>query len=583
MKKIGSIRRRLLKVYMILILGIIIILSGIGLMYAFNGMGDVRDQLIDESLNTNMHLKKELIKEHYGQLTYEKETLVGSNGESLESASEWIAEITGDTIDVTTIFVKCEEGFKRIATNVINQETGELITGTLLDLESEVYKAIIEGNSYTGEQVIYGDTYMTKYQPILDGQGKVIGILFEGIAIDHISQLIDDDINQATMLFVVLAVIIIIVSGAATYVIAITISKPLEDTTKYTRVLSNLDLSQELPAQLLNENNEIGILNRSLQELKKALKHVMQGAIALSDEVTSKSTELQDVTDYVNKTSEEISLVVDQIAGGASHQASNTQDGAMRVEELGELIGKSEKYIFTLRDAANEVGQLKEEGVVLIEQLTALSHESQLQVAESYQNILKTKEKSDIITRASEKIKAIASQTSLLALNASIEAARTGEEGKGFVVIATEIRKLADQSDKFVLEIERSIAELGDASNIAVGTMTRIKSDMNKQADSVVLTHNKFKGISGAIENTQRLLVDVLALQKLMIERRDEIIEIMQTLSAIAEENAAATQEVAGSIKEQTESVDVMNHTAQRLAAVATNLKDEVGRFKLEK
>ncbi|MGL5677058.1 MAG: methyl-accepting chemotaxis protein, partial [Cellulosilyticaceae bacterium] len=230
--------------------------------------------------------------------------------------------------------------------------------------------------------------------------------------------------------------------------------------------------------------------------------------------------------------------------------------------------------------AAGQVAHLKDEGVILINQLSEESIQTQKEVELSYQNILRTKEKSDIITRASEKIKAIASQTSLLALNASIEAARTGEEGKGFVVIATEIRKLAEQADRFTAEIEQNIKDLSETSAGAVEAMQRITTRIDNQAGSVKDTQSKFNGIADAIENTWLIINDVLKMQQQMTAKRDEIIDIMQTLSAIAEENAAATQEVAGSIKEQTESVDNMNELAKKLEAIAVHLKETVNQFK---
>lgn len=579
-KRKGSIREKLLVNYVTLIVVMIVITTVGGCILSRVSMDNVKYTMMKSRLESDVYLRKQLLSYKYGSIEQGEDTLVATSGSDLYGDEEWVDSLSKDDLEETTVFAKTSEGYKRIATTIIDEETGERIIGTSIENTSPIVQAVETGGIYIGDNVINGQPYMCAYAPIEDSQGMIIGMLFTGVPEADLLTLIRHELNLATSVFLIIGVGVILISILITIITAIHISKPLEKAAAYTNVLGQLDLSDEMPPLVMKQNNEIGDLGKSIVSLREALCDVMGETIALAEEVSVRANDLGVVTDYVNKTSEEISLVGEQIADGASHQANNTQDGAMHVENLGILIGDAGKGIESLKNAAGQVAHLKDEGVILINQLSEESIQTQKEVELSYQNILRTKEKSDIITRASEKIKAIASQTSLLALNASIEAARTGEEGKGFVVIATEIRKLAEQADRFTAEIEQNIKDLSETSAGAVEAMQRITTRIDNQADSVKDTQSKFNGIADAIENTWMIINDVLKMQQQMTAKRDEIIDIMQTLSAIAEENAAATQEVAGSIKEQTESVDNMNELAKKLEAIAVHLKETVNQFK---
>ena len=137
---------------------------------------------------------------------------------------------------------------------------------------------------------------------------------------------------------------------------------------------------------------------------------------------------------------------VEGIAGGASEQARQTEDGATKADLLGHTIDQDIEYIGNLNNASLRVANVIDEGLVEIENLYNITEESNIAAKGIFDIIVKTNESSTKISQASNVISSIAEQTNLLALNAAIEAARAGEAGKGFAVVAEEIRKLAEQS-----------------------------------------------------------------------------------------------------------------------------------------
>ena len=200
---------------------------------------------------------------------------------------------------------------------------------------------------------------------------------------------------------------------------------------------------------------------------------------------------------------------------------------------------------------------------------------------EIYNVVLNTSNSAKKIENASQMIRSIAEQTNLLALNAAIEAARAGEAGRGFAVVADEIRKLAEDSNKFTKEIEEIVAELIDKTNSAVTTMKEAAALTAAQTEGVEVTKNKFEGIAGAIEKTREALDMLNKTGEAMNRKKDEIIDIIQSLSALSEENAAGTEQASASVEEQTSSMVEIAGASEELAKLAEEMQKSISKFKI--
>ncbi|WP_041720473.1 methyl-accepting chemotaxis protein [Alkaliphilus metalliredigens] len=157
---------------------------------------------------------------------------------------------------------------------------------------------------------------------------------------------------------------------------------------------------------------------------------------------------------------------------------------------------------------------------------------------------------------------------------------RAGDAGKGFAVVADEIRKLAEQSSAFTEEIATIIKELTDKTGNAVKTMQEVGKITKSQTESVELTNVKFKGIDDAIEDMKGIIAEINESGQSMEVKKDEIISIIENLSAISEENAAGTEEAAASVEQQTAAMEEIANGSDALARLAEEMQESIAKFK---
>ena len=147
-------------------------------------------------------------------------------------------------------------------------------------------------------------------------------------------------------------------------------------------------------------------------------------------------------------------------------------------------------------------------------------------------------------------------------------------------MVAQEIRKLAEESNKFTEEIEVIIQELAEKTGMAVDTMEETRDIIRSQAESVEDTHNKYVGIADSIEDMKKHIEAINESEKLMEQKKNDVINIMQNLSAISEENAAGTEEASASVEEQTAAMAEIASASESLARLADEMQQSVIKFK---
>ena len=172
-------------------------------------INNIKDQLLKKHAENNINLTMKYINQSYGTLTQGDGTLLDSEGKSIEGSFTVVDTISEDLGDKATIFVKVEDNFKRISTNIMSNENERAI-GTFLNNEHGVYQTVIKGNLYTGEAEILGENYYTAYQPIKDKNNNVIGLLFVGMPtkmLDDIIKMHDVKMDKINLLIVILRTI----------------------------------------------------------------------------------------------------------------------------------------------------------------------------------------------------------------------------------------------------------------------------------------------------------------------------------------------------------------------------------------
>ena len=573
-------------IFIILILVIISSLStvGIALNKSFKVTEDIITNQFNHKLTASYKMLEIYLKVQFGDLNLTNDgKLIDNEGNFIEGRYEYIDESAERMGIVATVFAKTGENYTRILTTITNDK-GERIIGTNLDPKGKAYEEVSKGNIYFGQAEILGKSYVTKYAPIFDKNKNVIGIYFVGEPVEAINSILDEGIISTIKSVIILTMLVLIVASTASYFIGISIAKPIEDITKVINNLSELDFrfdEKSKVVKLLNRKDEVGVMANSIKMMRDNVSEFITKTSNAAYQVAASSEELTATSEQAASAAEEVARTIEEIARGANDQAVDTETSANNVEEMGELLEKDAQYIEELNKATQEINKQKEEGFSILSELVNKTNQSNEASKIVYEIILNNNESAEKIERASAMIQSIADQTNLLALNAAIEAARAGEAGRGFSVVADEIRKLAEQSNSFTSEIKKVIDELKAKSYGAVKTMQELKGIVDSQTESVKDTENRFELIAGAIDSVKIVIEQLNHSAELMRENKNRLIELMENLSAISEENAAGTQEASASMEEQAATIEEVANSGEGLATIAEELRVLIEKFKV--
>jgi methyl-accepting chemotaxis protein len=434
---------------------------------------------------------------------------------------------------------------------------------------------VLNGEKDINEVTYKGKEYYVAYQPMdINGWGVI--------------QLAEKaEVTQGLRSFTTVVTIIFLI-GALILVGYIIISirqlmKPIKASTTYAKLLGSGDLTHDVPEEYLKRQDEIGGLAHAFKELNANFSELVTEIIESSNHVASSSEQLNVTADEVARSSDDMANTIEEIARGATDQATSTEDGAFKTAELGSLIEANREHMDNLNDASSNIVSMITEGLTIVNDLTDKTQETNSATQEIFNVINMTDQSTSKIGEASNVIASIAEQTNLLALNAAIEAARAGEAGKGFAVVADEIRKLAEQSTESTKEIDEIVQELVTSSRKAVDTINQVKDIIADQVQAVQDTENKFNEISKAVDISVDAIENLNTSEENMELKKTDIMDTIQSLSAIAEENAASTQQASAAVTQQNTAMKEIVTASASLSELSEELINSVARFKVKK
>lgn len=384
-------------------------------------------------------------------------------------------------------------------------------------------------------------------------------------------------LQNQTLIIVLIGLIITLILA---FLIGDAVTKSIKAVTKISERVASLDITENVPERYLKLKDENGVLAKAMQSIMDNLRSIIGEITNSASDVASTAQELTATSEQSASAAEEVSKTVEEIAKGASEQAGNTENGSNQAIKLGSLIDKNREQVNNMNQSTGKVTEVVNVGLNDINHLNEISQENSSATKDIYDIILKMNESTAKIGDASNVIASIAEQTNLLSLNASIEAARAGEAGKGFAVVASEIKKLAEQSASSTNYISGIVNELQSVVTTAVESIERVKEISKEQFDSVISTKQKYEAIMSAMNETGSAINLLNESEDEMTRSKNDIMDMLQTLSAIAEENAASTQEASSAMLEQSTSMEDLAKSSEKLAQLAGNLQEIIQRFK---
>lgn len=331
----------------------------------------------------------------------------------------------------------------------------------------------------------------------------------------------------------------------------------------------------------IDSTDEFGTLGQNFNSMIENMSELMVAVKESSSVVLETSINLASMAEETTASIAQVSNAMGEISQGSVKTAESSQQGSDDIYELAENLNKIIESTEGLSIVYKNTEVLTSSGIDMVKVLAEKSSktkDSTIQVGELIEDM---KNRTEQINRISDTISQVTEQTNLLSLNASIEAARAGEAGRGFSVVADEIRKLAEQSKQSTVEIKHIIDEIKTSASNAYLAMNDTNITVDEQQGAVGEAQKIFNDISESIiileEKISRIKEDSLSINN----KKDRVVEQIENISSISKETAAATEEVSASAEEVNSTMEEVTNSVDELKGLTENLQTLVSKFKL--
>lgn len=471
-------------------------------------------------------------------------------------------------VDVTVFWKKT-----RMVTSVIDKD-GKRVTGT--DISDSVYDKVMQDGKYFSDNVdIEGTEYYGYYEALKNADGSSQAIIFTGMPSSDVKAIYKKRLVNTTVFMIIIALMVCaLLAMVITFIVK-----------AITRVIGHLDevadgkLDFKISEKLLQRSDEIGNIARSVHTLIGGLASIVVNIHHSTGELAEFKDDFQKKFETINNSISNVNVAVDEIANGATSQADETQKVNSQINDMGDAITKTSQNVDSLTQSTEQMKEHNEQLDTTIQELMEISDRNKESLAAVYNQTNETNQSVMHIGNAVDMITDIAGQTNLLSLNASIEAARAGEYGKGFAVVADQIRQLADQSANTAKEIGEIVAELIENSNTSVETMGVVRQEMTGQYEKLNTTKDIFEQLNEEVNNVVTAIESISTEVESLDKLKGEVLGSAESLAAIAQENAASTEETSASMMELGEIVNDCNAKTQQLVNIADSMEENVHKF----
>ena len=563
-QKNSSLAARIVAGYLVLVA----IMAGIGA-YTYVGMQRVMAEyrlIVDED-HPYLLAIKEINTEVTAQLAAQRAFLLTGDAQYALRA-----ELDGNKVK-QAINKAMELAKEKEEKNLLNQV--ENIHGSLNDVQAEVFEIYNQGAQNQAVQIALVD---------LDATQKRLGANF------NILQGINErrggearqNANTAAKKALMVTLVLVALGTAIGIILGTILAKQSVRSLKGLATAADRISAGDLTTQVQAKGrDEVAHLARSFQvmvgELGKIIAGVRESVLTVSHHAEQLSTSAEETT----RATEQIASSIQEVAEGAGQQVQETADMAAVVEQMAAAMDQIANNAQLVALSSQESAVLAEQGSVAIKDVIAQNNVVSQSMVRLSQLITELGQRSAEIGQIVEVITGIADQTNLLALNAAIEAARAGEQGKGFAVVADEVRKLAEQAAQAAKQIALLVDRTQHDTERAIETMKAGSTEVASGSQLLESAQAILEKIFAAVGQVAKQIQEVSAASEEMAANTDRVVGGAKNISVIAESTSAGTENIAAATQEQTATMEEIAAAAQMLTELAYNLEQAVARFKL--
>lgn len=387
--------------------------------------------------------------------------------------------------------------------------------------------------------------------------------------------------KEAVMLFIAIVLLGTVLVFTIGGIIIRIINSNLKAVTTHLGILGNGDFSKDVPVESLQLRDEFGTLAKAFAAMQNSIRTLISQLSQMAEQLAASAEELTASAEQSSQAANQVAIAITDVAHGAEQQLTSIDNATTTVEQVSINIQQIVTNTTVMENTSAKTAGTAKEGMKAVETSINQMYNIEKTVNSSAIVVTKLGERSKEIGQIVDTISGIAGQTNLLALNAAIEAARAGEQGRGFAVVADEVRKLAEQSQDAAKQIAALISEIKMDTNHAVIAMTEGTKEVTKGTEVVNTAGQSFKEIAtlvGALSNQGQEIAT--SIQKVGAGSQ-QIISDIKEIDDVSKNLTEQTQTVSAATEEQSASMEEIAASSQSLAKLAEDLQYAIQKFKI--